>query len=58
VLQRRATPAGAVLETHHLVAVLLALRDCLSGAAVGLPVRWVLWGCPSGEAEGTLPAGR
>jgi hypothetical protein len=32
VLQRRVTPSGAALAPHHLVAVLAALRDCLTGA--------------------------
>lgn len=33
VLQQRASPAGRALEQHQLTAVLLALRDCLSGTS-------------------------
>ena len=40
VLQQRASPAGRALEQHQLSAVLLALRDCLTGApGRGLPER-------------------
>ena len=35
VLQRRATPSGHPLAPHHLVALLLALRDGLTGVRGG-----------------------